>query len=88
MIFCFKKGSKKLIEKAKQFGTCFVRDFEGLDVGIRYWIWHYGDGLLFYYENKSRIYRLSEDIIFKLDYCYIEGIPGNIVTFVLGPQEN
>ena len=48
---------------------------------------HHNQGIVFYYENNSKIYKLSEELIFKLSGCSIEGSETSNVAFVIKPGE-
>lgn len=77
-----------MICQVKDNGSRFVRDFEGIDVGIRYWIYLHDKGLIFYFENNSENFILKESTVFALDYCYIEGVPSNYIEIVLTHGQN
>ena len=48
---------------------------------------HHDGGIVFYYENNSKAFKLTEEVIFKLFGCSIEGSSGNRVSLVIKPGE-
>jgi len=76
-----------MIKLARTQGKLFFRDLDGIDVGIRYYIYYHSQGILFYYENSSESYVLNEIVEFNLWNCYIEGVTGGELRIELEPGE-
>lgn len=87
VVACFKKDCEDLIKATLDNGMRFVREFRGCDVGICFFILYHNEGIVFYYENKSEYYRLTERMVLNLVNCTIEGQLDNenICDFVLNP---
>ena len=79
-----KKNSRKQIEeKAKKI----FRKFNGQNVGIYFYALKTDDFLVYQYVNESYEFFLEEHISFNLDNCYITGIYGNSIDFILEPRD-
>jgi hypothetical protein len=90
VVASFKRDSEDLIRAALEKGMQFSRQYKGKDVGIDYYILYHNEGLVFYYENNSKYYRLTESVQFNLVNCSIEGasFKESNSNFVLKPGES
>lgn len=90
VVASFKRDSEDLIRAALEKGMKFSRQYKGQDVAIDYYILYHNEGLVFYYENNSKYYRLTEKAEFNLVNCRIEGSSEkeNVCSFVLKAGES
>ena len=78
-----KKNRKKIEEKAFKI----LRKFEGRDIGVFLYVLKTDDFMIYQYINESSRFYLQEHVCFEFLNCFINGIRGNSVDFVLEPLD-
>ena len=88
LLAAFKRNTQDIIAEAKTKGRWFKRDFKGQDVGVGVYIYYHSDGVVYYYENRSSSYVLSEKVSFALQGATIEGGCGSQVNVSIRPGDH